>query len=63
MTKYFVSYNFVDEKGCGFGDCEFTLDSDKKFTFSFINEIRKAIKETGNFKSVTLINIIKLEDE
>lgn len=63
MTKYYVSYNFQDKTlRTGFGSCWIELNSDK-ITAKVISEIGKYIIKENDFKSIVIINVMRLEDE
>ena len=63
MTKYYVSYNFQDKmERTGFGSCWISLNCDK-ITSKAISEIRKYIIKENGFKSIVIINVMRLEDE
>ena len=63
MSKYYVSYNFQDKTlQTGFGSCWVELHYDK-ITLKAVSEIEKCIIKDNDFKSVVIINVMRLEDE
>ena len=62
MYRYFISYNFNDNKGIGFANCE--VQRNKKINnIRDIQEIAKEIKEKNSFKGVVILNYKLLSEE
>ena len=63
MTKYYVSYNFQNKTlQTGFGSCWIELNCDK-ITLKAISEIEKYIIKENDFRSIVIINVMRLENE
>jgi hypothetical protein len=63
MSKYFVSYSFTNKAGSGFGDTTITVHDNSLLSEKLINEMKESIKVKANNTTVSIVNVIKLEDE
>ena len=62
MYRYFISYNFNDNKGVGFSNCE--VQRNKKINnMRDIQGISEKIKEKNNLKDVVILNYKLLNEE
>jgi hypothetical protein len=63
MSKWFISYNFKNSKGMGFGQVDYTING-KEIGTKHLNILRKDLEQTlGLGASVVILNIIKLKYE
>ena len=55
MYNYFVSYNYKNSLGSGFGDC--SVNTNKKIeSFEYLEDIAKQIKEKIKCDEVIILN-------
>ena len=57
--KYYVSHNFTNSKGSGFGSCEITRDKPIK-SFEDMRGLLEDIKKANNLDSVVITYIYEL---
>ena len=62
MYRYFISYNFNDNKGFGFANCELQRN-EKINNIKDIQGILEKIKEKDNLKDVVILNYKLLNEE
>ena len=62
MYRYFISYNFENNKGVGFSNCE--VQRNKKINnMRDIQEIAEEIIKKNSFKDVVILNYKLLNEE
>lgn len=61
MYRYFVSYNFIDDNGSGFGNIDMGTQSPID-TMGQVRAIENYIKDRNNSRHVCITNWIKLDD-
>lgn len=64
MKKYYVAFNYADNKGSGMGSTIFVAGIDNKnpLTVEGIANLQKLIEEKYGFTKCIILNILPLKD-
>jgi len=63
MSKWFISYNFKNWEGMGFGQVYYTING-KEIGTKHLNTLRKDLEQThGLSASIVILNFVKLKYE